>query len=51
MLLCPMIVKVCPMIDYSRGESGHEVNTRHLAMGLLGLLLTRCPVTVRYING
>ncbi|KAL3875978.1 hypothetical protein ACJMK2_033871 [Sinanodonta woodiana] len=30
----------------SRGESGHEVNTRHLAMGLLGLLLPKCPSEV-----
>ncbi|XP_011420402.3 zinc finger ZZ-type and EF-hand domain-containing protein 1 isoform X2 [Magallana gigas] len=30
----------------ARGESGHEVNTRHLAMGLLGPLLNRCDIVV-----
>ncbi|XP_078317573.1 zinc finger ZZ-type and EF-hand domain-containing protein 1-like isoform X2 [Crassostrea virginica] len=30
----------------ARGESGHEVNTRHLAMGLLGPLLNRCDTGV-----
>ncbi|XP_061181596.1 zinc finger ZZ-type and EF-hand domain-containing protein 1-like [Saccostrea echinata] len=30
----------------ARGESGHEVNTRHLAMGLLGPLLNRCETQV-----
>ncbi|XP_052765956.1 zinc finger ZZ-type and EF-hand domain-containing protein 1-like isoform X1 [Mya arenaria] len=34
------------LFKISKGESGHEVNTRHLALGLLGLLLTKCPVKV-----
>lgn len=34
------------LFKIAKGESGHEVNTRHLAMGLLGPLLTKCPPKV-----
>ncbi|KAK3091739.1 hypothetical protein FSP39_022268 [Pinctada imbricata] len=34
------------LFKIARGETGHEVNTRHLAMGLLGPLLTKCDLEV-----
>ncbi|KAL5009613.1 hypothetical protein ScPMuIL_011918 [Solemya velum] len=34
------------LLKIARGDSGHEVNTRHLAMGLLGPLLTKCPAKI-----
>ncbi len=37
-----------------RGESGHESNTQHLAMGLIGQLLQRttttCAVSILYLS-